>query len=37
MPMRPKRYSLLTIKFGNPKYASWKAFLDAAYWTVDLR
>jgi 5-methylcytosine-specific restriction endonuclease McrA len=36
-PVRPKRSPMLTVKLGNPKYASWKAFLDAAYWTVDLR
>ncbi|MEM6328837.1 MAG: HNH endonuclease, partial [Planctomycetota bacterium] len=36
-PVRPKRSPLLSIKLGNPKYASWKAFVDAAYWTVDLK
>ena len=36
-PVRPKRSPLLTIKLGNPKYASWKSFLDAAYWSVDLK
>ncbi|MGI9427851.1 MAG: HNH endonuclease [Bythopirellula sp.] len=36
-PTRPKRSPLLTIKLGNPKYASWKTFLDAAYWSVDLK
>jgi len=36
-PLRPKRSPLLTIKLGNPKYASWKTFLDAAYWSVDLK
>jgi len=36
-PVRPKRSPLLTIKLGNPKYASWKTFLDAAYWSVDLK
>ncbi len=36
-PERPHRSPLLTIKLGNPKYASWKTFLDAAYWSVDLK
>ncbi len=36
-PVRPRRSPLLAIKLGNPKYASWKTFLDAAYWSVDLK
>lgn len=36
-PIRPKRSPLLAIKLGNPKYASWKTFLNAAYWSVDLK
>ncbi len=36
-PVRPQRSPLLSIKLGNPKYASWKTFLDAAYWSVDLK
>jgi len=36
-PVRPKRSPMLTIKLGNPKYASWKNFLDNAYWSVDLK
>lgn len=36
-PVRPKRSPLLTIKLGNPKYESWKSFLDNAYWSVDLK
>lgn len=36
-PVRPKRSPILTIKLGNPKYASWKSFLDNAYWSVDLK
>ena len=35
-PVRPKRSPLLSIKLGNPKYASWKTFVDSAYWSVDL-
>jgi 5-methylcytosine-specific restriction endonuclease McrA len=36
-PIRPRRSPLLAIKLGNPKYASWKTFLNAAYWSVDLK
>lgn len=36
-PFKPKRSPLLTIKLGNPKYESWKSFLDSAYWSVDLK
>jgi 5-methylcytosine-specific restriction endonuclease McrA len=36
-PTRPKTSPLLTIKLGSPKYASWKTFLDNAYWSVDLK
>jgi 5-methylcytosine-specific restriction endonuclease McrA len=36
-PERPKRNPLITIRLGNEKYASWKAFLDHAYWSVELR
>ena len=35
-PVRPKRSPLLAVKLGNPKYESWKTFLDSAYWSVDL-
>jgi len=36
-PVRPKRSPLITIRLGHDKYASWKAFLDDAYWNVELR
>lgn len=36
-PVKPKRSPLLTVKLGNPKYESWKSFLDSAYWSVDLK
>jgi len=36
-PARPKRSPLLAVKLGNPKYESWKTFLDSAYWSVDLK
>jgi 5-methylcytosine-specific restriction endonuclease McrA len=35
-PVRPKRNPSLASKLGNPKYTSWKTFIDNAYWTVDL-
>lgn len=36
-PSKPKRSPLLSAKLLNPRYASWKAFLDEAYWSVDLK
>jgi 5-methylcytosine-specific restriction endonuclease McrA len=36
-PAKPKRSPLLTLKLGNPKYESWKTFLNDAYWSVDLK
>ena len=36
-PIRPKTSPMLTVKLGNPKYASWRSFLNSAYWSVDLR
>jgi len=30
-PVRPKRSPLLSLKLGNPKYQSWKSWLDTAY------
>lgn len=36
-PVRPKRNPLIAVKLGNEKYASWKQFLNEAYWTVELR
>ncbi|MEQ8769572.1 MAG: HNH endonuclease [Phycisphaerales bacterium] len=36
-PVRPKRNPLISLKLGHEKYASWKAFLDEAYWTVELK
>ncbi|MBL6713227.1 MAG: HNH endonuclease [Pirellulales bacterium] len=35
-PVRPKRSPLLALKLGNPRYESWKNFVDRAYWLVDL-
>ncbi len=36
-PVKPRRSPLLSVKLGNPKYESWRNFVDSAYWTVDLR
>ena len=36
-PIQPKRSPLISIKLGNDKYASWKTFLNEAYWSVELR
>ncbi len=36
VPMKPKRNPAISLRLGSPKYESWKAFLDEAYWTVEL-
>lgn len=36
-PVRPKRNPLIALRLGQEKYASWRAFLDNAYWSVELR
>ena len=36
-PFKPKHNPAMTIKLGSKKYQSWKAFLNDAYWTVELR
>ena len=36
-PVRPKRNPAITLRLGKDKYSSWKAFLNEAYWTVELR
>jgi 5-methylcytosine-specific restriction endonuclease McrA len=36
-PYRPRRNPVITLRLGHSKYQSWKAFLDEAYWTVELR
>lgn len=36
-PRRPKRSPILTVKLSDSKYASWKQFLDFAYWNVELK
>ncbi|MEL6329651.1 MAG: HNH endonuclease [Planctomycetota bacterium] len=36
-PVQPRRNPLISVKLGHAKYASWKAFLDEAYWSVELK
>ncbi len=36
-PHKPRRNPVLNIRLGSDKYASWKAFLDNAYWSVELK
>ncbi len=36
-PAKPRRNPVLTVKLSDGRYASWKAFLDNAYWSVELK
>ena len=36
-PVKPRRSPVLTLRLTSEKYASWKQFLNAAYWNVELR
>ena len=36
-PVRPKRNPAILLRLGSEKYKSWKAFLNDAYWTVELK
>ncbi len=36
-PVRPKRNPLISLRLGQDRYSSWKAFLDDAYWHVELK
>lgn len=36
-PIKPTRNPVINLRLGTDKYASWKAFLDNAYWSVELR
>lgn len=35
-PTKPRRNPMVTIKLADHRYASWKQFIDAAYWDVEL-
>ncbi|MGB2822689.1 MAG: HNH endonuclease [Phycisphaerae bacterium] len=36
-PVKPRRSPIIVLRLGSEKYSSWKQFLDAAYWNVELR
>ncbi len=36
-PVKPRRNPVIALRLGETRYRSWKAFLDDAYWTVELR
>ncbi|MGA2033064.1 MAG: HNH endonuclease [Thermoguttaceae bacterium] len=36
-PAKPQRNPLLLLKLGNPKYESWRTWLDAVYWDIGTR
>lgn len=36
-PQKPRRNPVLGLRLGADKYASWKQFLDQAYWSVELK
>lgn len=36
-PVKPKRNPLISIRLGQDRYHTWKAFLDDAYWNVELK
>ena len=36
-PVQPSRNPAITLRLGAARYESWKAFLDEAYWTVELQ
>lgn len=37
LPVKPKRNPVINVRLGSDKYASWKHFLDHAYWSVELK
>ncbi len=36
-PVRPHRNPMLVLKLSNPKYESWRTWLDGVYWDLGLR
>ncbi len=36
-PVKPRRNPVISLRLGSDKYASWRAFLDNAYWSVELK
>ena len=37
VPRQPRRNPVISLRMGSDKYASWKQFLDQAYWSVELK
>ena len=35
-PIKPRRNPIIRMRLSDDRYASWKQFLDAAYWDVEL-
>ena len=35
--VRPRRNPVISLRMGQDKYACWQAFLDNAYWSVELK
>lgn len=36
-PIKPRRNPAISLRVGHDKYASWRSFLDNAYWSVELK
>ncbi len=36
-PVKPARNPVVTVRLSDHRYGSWKQFLDAAYWDVELK
>ena len=36
-PAKPARSPIVTLRLSSEKYASWRQFIDTAYWNVELR
>jgi len=36
-PVQPRRNPVINLRLGQDKYACWQAFLDNAYWSVELK
>ena len=37
VPHKPRRSPVICMRLGDERYSSWKAFLDNAYWSVELK
>ena len=35
-PRKPRKHPAIKLRVGSRRYDSWKAFLDEAYWTIEL-